>query len=111
MALSNTLKALKKKEETAEAMERAAESGRDPNLWFHAAWLWLDAGHPKKALVLLEKLAQRKDPQVAGARVLQFPDTWTPMSKNTCRCLVNRFPSGSIYQQKSEAFFAILHDL
>gem|GEM_PF-1137697 len=64
VALSNTLKALKKKEETAEAMERAAERGRDPNLWFHAAWLWLEADHPKKALGLLEKLAQRKDPRV-----------------------------------------------
>ncbi|MFO7599218.1 MAG: hypothetical protein R6X27_05340, partial [Candidatus Desulfacyla sp.] len=63
VALSNTLKALKKKEGTAEAMERAAERGRDPNLWFHAAWLWLDADHPKKALVILEKLAQRKDPR------------------------------------------------
>jgi tetratricopeptide (TPR) repeat protein len=64
VALSNTLGALKKKEETAEAMERAAESGRDLDLWFHAAWLWLDADHPKKALVILEKLAQRKGPKV-----------------------------------------------
>ncbi|MCF8144098.1 MAG: tetratricopeptide repeat protein [Deltaproteobacteria bacterium] len=64
VALSNTLKALKKKEETAEAMGRAAERGRDPNLWFHAAWLWLDADHPKKALVILKELAQRKDPRV-----------------------------------------------
>ncbi|MBW2095225.1 MAG: tetratricopeptide repeat protein [Deltaproteobacteria bacterium] len=64
VALSNTLKALKKKEETARAMERAARISRDPNLYFHAAYLWLEANRPKKALLLLEKLAKRKCPQV-----------------------------------------------
>jgi tetratricopeptide (TPR) repeat protein len=64
VALSQALKALKKKEETAEAMERAAERGRDPNLWFHAAWLWLEADHPRRARALLEKLAGRKDTRV-----------------------------------------------
>jgi len=33
-------------------------------------------------------------------RVIQFPDAWSPMSKNTRRCLVSRFPFGIIYQVK-----------
>jgi len=37
----------------------------------------------------------------AIARVIQFPDAWAPMSRNTRRCLVNRFPFGIIYQVKS----------
>ena len=64
VALSNTLKALKKKEETARAMERAAGISRDPNLYYHAAYLWLEANRPKKARSLLEKLAKRKRPRV-----------------------------------------------
>ena len=34
-------------------------------------------------------------------RIIQYPDVWSPMSKNTRRCLVNRFPFGVIYQIKS----------
>jgi predicted Zn-dependent protease len=64
VALSNTLKALKKKEETARAMEQAAGISGDPDLYYHAAYLWLEANRPKKALLLLEKLAKRKRPQV-----------------------------------------------
>ncbi len=37
----------------------------------------------------------------AIARVIQFPDAWSPMSRNTRRCLVSRFPFGIIYQVKS----------
>ena len=37
----------------------------------------------------------------AITRVIQFPDAWLPMSKNTRRCLVSRFPFGIIYQVKS----------
>ncbi|MBI2192221.1 MAG: hypothetical protein HYU36_09570 [Planctomycetes bacterium] len=36
----------------------------------------------------------------AIARVIQFPDAWSPMSKNTRRCLVTRFPFGIIYRIK-----------
>ena len=34
-------------------------------------------------------------------RIIQYPEAWSPMSKNTRRCLVNRFPFGVIYQVKS----------
>ena len=64
VALSNTLKALKEKEATAEAMERAAQRSRDPELWFSAGYLWLEADRPKKALVILERLAKRRHPEV-----------------------------------------------
>jgi len=37
----------------------------------------------------------------AIVRVVQFPEAWSPMSKNTRRCLVNRFPFGVIYRVKS----------
>jgi hypothetical protein len=37
----------------------------------------------------------------AIARVGQFPEAWSPMSRNTRRCLVNRFPFGVIYRLKS----------
>ena len=30
--------------------------------------------------------------------ILAYPQAWTPISKNTRRCLVNRFPFGVIYQ-------------
>ena len=34
-------------------------------------------------------------------RIIKYPEAWSPMSKNTRRCLVNRFPFGVIYQVKS----------
>lgn len=36
-------------------------------------------------------------------RIIQYPEAWMPMSKNTRRCLVNRFPFGVIYQIKSKS--------
>jgi plasmid stabilization system protein ParE len=35
------------------------------------------------------------------ARISQFPDAWSPVSKNTRRCLISRFPYGVIFQIKS----------
>jgi hypothetical protein len=37
----------------------------------------------------------------AIARVIEFPEAWSPLSKNTRRCLVTRFPFGIIYRIKS----------
>ena len=33
--------------------------------------------------------------------ILIFPDAWASLSKNTRRCLVNRYPFGIIYQKKN----------
>ena len=41
------------------------------------------------------------------ALIIRFPDAWSPMSINTRRCLVNRFPFGVIYQMKSDAVHII----
>lgn len=62
VALSDTLKALKRHEETAETMEKAARMQNNPDLLFHAAWLWMDLEKTKRALPLLEILAERKKP-------------------------------------------------
>ena len=35
------------------------------------------------------------------ARIIQYPDAWSVLSKNSRRCLVSRFPYGVIYQIKS----------
>jgi len=40
-------------------------------------------------------------------RILRFPRAGTPLSRNTRRCLVNRFPYGVIYQVKSRAIRVI----
>jgi len=37
----------------------------------------------------------------AIARINEYPEAWTAMSKNTRRSLLNRFPYGLIYQVKS----------
>ena len=36
----------------------------------------------------------------AIGRVSEYPDAWSPVSQNTRRCLVNRFPFGVIFQVK-----------
>lgn len=43
----------------------------------------------------------------AIARVTQYPDAWSLMSKNTRRCLVNRFPFGVVYRLKSDCVHII----
>jgi plasmid stabilization system protein ParE len=44
-------------------------------------------------------------------RILQFPKAWSKLSKNTFRCLVNRYPYGIIYQIKKNEIriIAIMH--
>ena len=44
-------------------------------------------------------------------RIIQYPDAWSALSKNSRRCLVNRFPYGVIYQIKSRSLriIAIAH--
>lgn len=37
----------------------------------------------------------------AIGRISEYPAAWSGMSKNTRRCLVNRFPYGVIFQVKS----------
>ena len=39
--------------------------------------------------------------------ILAYPEAWTPLSKNTRRCLVNRFPFGVIYQITKNDIFII----
>jgi plasmid stabilization system protein ParE len=34
-------------------------------------------------------------------RIIQYPDAWSVLSKNSRRCLVNRFPYGVVYQIKT----------
>jgi len=36
------------------------------------------------------------------ARIIQHPEVWSSLSKNSRRCLLNRFPFGVIYQVKSD---------
>ena len=44
-------------------------------------------------------------------RIIQYPDAWSALSKNSRRSLVNRFPYGVIYQVKSRSLriIAVAH--
>ncbi len=44
-------------------------------------------------------------------RIIQYPDAWSALSKNSRRCLVNRFPYGVVYQIKSRSLriIAVAH--
>jgi hypothetical protein len=42
-----------------------------------------------------------KEVYSAIQNILTFPNAWTVLSKNTRRCLVNRFPFGILYQKKT----------
>lgn len=45
------------------------------------------------------------------ARITQYPDAWSTLSKNSRRCLVSRFPYGLIYQIESHTLriIAVAH--
>ena len=40
-------------------------------------------------------------------RIIELPEAWTPLSKNTRRCLTKRFPYGIIYQIENNTIFII----
>ncbi|MFC1669808.1 type II toxin-antitoxin system RelE/ParE family toxin [Spirochaetota bacterium] len=44
-------------------------------------------------------------------RIIQFPDSWPKLSKNTLRCLTNRFPYGIIYHivEDEVIIIAVMH--
>ena len=44
-------------------------------------------------------------------RIIKYPKAWAPLSKNTRRCLTNRFPYGIIYQilEKEVFIIAVMH--
>jgi len=44
-------------------------------------------------------------------RIIQYPNAWSALSKNSRRCLVSRFPYGVIYQIKSNTLriIAVAH--
>ena len=52
-----------------------------------------------------------KDVYTAIQNILVFPHAWTPLSRNTRRCLVKRFPYSVIYQIEDEKIIiiAIMH--
>jgi plasmid stabilization system protein ParE len=39
--------------------------------------------------------------------ILPFPQAWSPLSKNTRRCIVSRFPYGVIYQAAKDELIII----
>ncbi len=47
----------------------------------------------------------------AITRIIQYPDAWSALSRNSRRCLVNRFPYGVVYQIKSRSLriIAVAH--
>ncbi len=61
--LAEALKAVHQLEESAEAMEKAARVENNPELLFHAAYLWHELEQPRRALPLLTELTERKKPE------------------------------------------------
>ena len=47
----------------------------------------------------------------AIARIMQYPEAWSLISKRTRRCRVNRFPFGVIYQVRKDTLLvvAVMH--
>lgn len=44
-------------------------------------------------------------------RILQYPKAWSPISKRTRRCRMNKFPFGVIYQMRGDVLLivAVMH--
>ncbi len=81
VALSDALHALKKKVETAETMERAARSNKNPDLLYRAGLLWLDADRPEQALPLLKMCAETKQPKTEW--LLSLCNTYMTLDRMT----------------------------
>lgn len=47
----------------------------------------------------------------AIARIILYPEAWSPISRRTRRCRVNRFPFGVIYQVREDTLLiiAVMH--
>jgi toxin ParE1/3/4 len=43
----------------------------------------------------------------AIVRIVEYPDVWAPISRNTRRCLTNRFPYGIIYRIRKSSVHII----
>lgn len=43
----------------------------------------------------------------ALGRILQHPTAWTPLSKRTRRCRLNRFPYALLYQARSDLILIV----
>lgn len=52
-------------------------------------------------------LAFVKEVDLTIQNICYFPHAWSPLSKNTRRCLTNRFPYGVIYQTKNDEIIII----
>ena len=68
---------------------------REAELEFDAAVEYYEGCQPGLGLRLAEEV------YASIKRIAEYPDAWAPMSTNTRRCLVNRFPYGVIFQVKS----------
>jgi len=64
--------------QAASAMERAARISEKPDHFYSAATLWLQAEQPRKALPLLQLLAQRPRPEARWLVLLS--ETWVRMA-------------------------------
>jgi hypothetical protein len=52
-----------------------------------------------------------EDVYATVARIIQYPEAWSALSKNSRRCIVSKFPYGVIYQVKARGLriIAIAH--
>jgi hypothetical protein len=64
----------------------------DADAEFEAAVEYYEQCQPGLGLEFAEEI------YAAIARIIEYPDAWSSLSKNTSRCLTNRFPYGLIYQ-------------
>ena len=62
---------------------------------FDGAVEFYEQSHPGLGLEFAEEI------YATIARIIQYPDAWSTLSKNSRCCLVSRFPYGLIYQIKS----------